>query len=265
MGYFFMNIKVGDIFGELTVFDLTAGVRKKGDKKYLAICKCSCGAEHSTERHNLLTGNTTRCQSCARKKRGESNKRHGHSPSAGSKLEVSCYTRWQAMKARCNNPNDTRWLDYGGRGISVCAAWMESYDNFLSDMGLLPSLAHQIDRINNGGNYEPSNCRWALRKENSNNKRNNRVIAAFGESKTLQQWAEFSGVSAPTIARRLGYGWTFENAVSVSADNSKKPPKYKTPDGEFFSLSQVAEHYGMSISGVASRFAGQLYKDWVKC
>jgi len=260
-----MSVKIGDKFGSLTVSGFSVAERKSGRKYVLVSCSCDCGGSHNTEEQNLRSGNTSRCRACyAVSVKGRATK-HGHSPSVGNKLEVSCYTRWQAMKARCNNPNDTRWSDYGGRGISVCQAWMESYDSFLSDMGLLPSLGHQIDRINNDGNYEPSNCRWVLRKENSNNKRNNHIITAFGKSKTLQQWADTYGIDSSTIRRRIKLGWNAENAVSLSAENSKKPPKYKTPDGEFYSLSQAAEHYGMSVSGVASRFSGKLYKDWVKC
>lgn len=83
------------------------------------------------------------------------------------------YHRWNDIKQRCNNPNDSSYSRYGGRGISVCDRWLgeNGFDNFLNDMGDLPSPKHSIDRVNNDGNYEPLNCRWATDSEQALNRR----------------------------------------------------------------------------------------------
>jgi hypothetical protein len=82
------------------------------------------------------------------------------------------YTSWQAMKARCSNPNLSAFKYYGGRGISVCARWRDSFEEFLADMGRRPSMAHTLDRFpNNNGNYEPGNVRWATKSEQLKNRR----------------------------------------------------------------------------------------------
>jgi hypothetical protein len=118
------------------------------------------------------------------------------------------------MKERCTN---TAFKNYGGRGISVCQRWADSFEVFISDMGPRPSPKHSIDRIDNDGNYEPGNCRWATNLEQARNRRTNRVITLDGESLCLVDWAKRTGVDHRTISERLRKGWDERRAVLTPA------------------------------------------------
>ncbi len=122
------------------------------------------------------------------------------------------YTSWLKAKERCFDKNNNRYYSHGGRGISVCDRWRYSYENFISDMGRAPSPKHSLDRINNDGNYEPSNCRWATPKEQANNRRSNRVFVINGEAINLSQASSKYGLHRDTISKRLSKGWTIEKA-----------------------------------------------------
>ena len=125
------------------------------------------------------------------------------------------YQAWSDIKRRCHNPNEKRYAKYGGRGIKVCKRWRESFLNFFEDMGIRPQ-GKSIDRINNDGDYEPSNCRWATRIEQSNNRTNTRKLEYNGETKTAAQWDRTMGLGAGTIFKRIKYrGWTVDAAIST--------------------------------------------------
>jgi hypothetical protein len=130
--------------------------------------------------------------------------RHGHARKGKSTGE---YFTWQSMIQRCKNPNSVQYPRYGGRGISVCEQWNE-FAVFLRDMGERPSPGHSIDRFpDKNGNYEPGNCRWATRKEQGRNTRQNRLITIKGETRCLIEWAEHIGINKGTITSRLDRGW----------------------------------------------------------
>lgn len=120
---------------------------------------------------------------------------------------------WAAMIQRCTNPNSAKWKDYGARGISVHPRWRQSFRSFFDDVGSRPSPQHSLDRIDNDGNYEPRNVRWATRKEQARNKRSSRVLTVGGESATLAEWVERTGIGKSTIRERLNRGWSEERAV----------------------------------------------------
>lgn len=115
---------------------------------------------------------------------------HGHTRGYKTSKE---YNSWLSMKARCYNPNHEHFHFYGGRGIKICDRWLNSFENFLSDMGTAPSPTHSIDRIDNDGNYEQSNCRWLTHKEQCNNRRNNIYFTMDGITKTLAEWCTENG------------------------------------------------------------------------
>lgn len=125
------------------------------------------------------------------------------------------YNIWCNMKTRCLCPTHSSYHHYGARGISVCERWM-TYQNFLADMGRAPSPRHSIDRIDNDGNYEPANCRWATQKEQNCNQARNTKLTHLGRTMTINEWAKELGISCRTLrARVMRYGWSPERALTV--------------------------------------------------
>ena len=128
------------------------------------------------------------------------------------------YSLWEGMKARCLNPNNSGFKYYGARGITVCDRWRKSFQHFISDMGERPSRQHSLDRIDNNGNYEPGNCRWATTSEQADNKRSSKFVIYRGTSTTISQAIRLAGsppVSRRVAVQRLKLGWTVEDAVET--------------------------------------------------
>lgn len=125
---------------------------------------------------------------------------------------TSTYRSWGSMNTRCKNPSNHNYSKYGGRGIKVCSRWSNSFENFYKDMGDRPD-GTSLDRINNDGNYCKSNCRWSSPKEQSNNRRSNRLITWQNITLTLKQWTETLEVPLSRIAYRLDHVWTVEDAL----------------------------------------------------
>lgn len=126
------------------------------------------------------------------------------------------YKCWDHMVYRCVNPDSEAYANYGGRGITVCERWRDSFDAFLNDMGSRPSRLHTIDRIDNDGNYEPGNCRWATKREQANNKRDTVKVAYHGREVTISDLRLAAGLKHSTLFMRIQkYGWSLEDAVST--------------------------------------------------
>jgi len=128
------------------------------------------------------------------------------------------YSIWADILKRCQNINSQAYPNYGGRGIKVCDEWSKSFIAF-RDWSLSNKYADnlEIDRIDNNGDYCPSNCRWTTRLINSRNKRSNRILEVNGEKQPLQFWAEKLGVPHGTIQKRINRGWSVEDAVSIAS------------------------------------------------
>lgn len=133
------------------------------------------------------------------------------------------YQTWQDMRQRCSNPDNHNFKNYGARGITICERWA-TFVGFVADMGERPT-GKSLDRINNDGNYEPSNCRWATRKEQRDNQRTCRVISYNGQTDILSNWAKRIGIQRATLAYRLDHGWPLSRAMSsVMAHAAKGQP-----------------------------------------
>ena len=195
---------VGQRFGKLVVTDEAGFADKPYGRVRMVLCECDCGGKLTVALVSLDSGKTVSC-GCVRKSRlGDATRTHGKSRSA-------TYLIWRSMKSRCLVPTNEHFSYYGGRGIAVCDRWMV-FENFLADMGERPS-GMTLDRINNNGNYEPGNCRWATRLTQSQNTRRNNVLTIKGETKCISEWARVSGVHIQTLLSRIRRGITGEQLL----------------------------------------------------
>jgi len=164
------------------------------DRRWYWHCICRCGAKRQVRADSLRAGITTRCMACSKTS-------HGYS-------RTSEYVIWIRMRSRCYNSNHVHFSDYGGRlvPIKVCDRWLKSFDNFLADMGRRPGPNYTLDRKNNNGNYSKSNCRWATKSEQSNNRRNNVFVRYAGRRITLAMLADRLGIKRNTLYERYRRG-----------------------------------------------------------
>lgn len=191
------KVNIGDRFGRLTVVSVDHTDRATHRTWFL--CKCDCGNLKTIVSYSLTQGNTQSCGCLQKEKASKAKLTHG-------KTSTKEYRAYRHMKYRCLDTKDKDYHNYGGRGITICERWLESFENFYEDMGDAPSPVHQIDRIDVNGNYEPENCRWATLKQQQNNKRTNKHIIYQGETKTVSEWADYFGISSRIIHQRISYG-----------------------------------------------------------
>jgi len=183
-------------FGRLTCLhrvDPPESVVNDGYRYYL--CQCSCGNEVVVQLTHLLSGHTKSCGCLSSELSAE---RARLLKTTHGMYGTKEYNSWNAMVDRCTNAKYHRYGDYGGRGIKVCDRWLNSVENFYSDMGDKP-IGMSIDRIDNDGDYTPDNCRWATAKEQSRNRRNNRLI----EGKSMAEWCEENDLNYKVVFGRL--------------------------------------------------------------
>jgi hypothetical protein len=170
-------------------------------------CLCDCGNSKVIRGDKLRNGETRSCGCFARESASERFTKHG-----GRKTKL--YGIWSGMVNRVTNPNNDRYDSYGGRGIKVCDRWMD-FGNFRNDMGDTYRPGLTIERIDNDGNYEPGNCRWATWQEQARNKRTSHIIAREGEGIALAEAVEGTGIKYSTVEARINaYGWSTERALT---------------------------------------------------
>jgi hypothetical protein len=226
----------GQIFGRLTAVEFShddVSPRKGGGKNYCLMwkCKCACGKTVTINAKKLKSGNTKSCGCLLIEQRIT----HGRHKSRE-------YRTWIGIKSRCYNPNNTGYPSYGGRGIKVCDRWLESFENFLADMGECPDFSMSIDRIDNDGDYAPDNCEWRTIGEQANNRRDNRLLEFAGRTQTVAQWARKFGISPITIGSRLRDGWSVKRALTTPA----KVIDILEFNGKKQNLAQWSAEFGIS-------------------
>lgn len=191
------DFTIGSKFGKLTI----VGEPVSRNGRYWP-CRCDCGGEASVSVSDLNKRAITNggCSKCFRVK-------HGHGKSSDA-----TYSKYQAMRQRCENDKHKSYAVYGGRGIKICNHWV-NFANFLTDMGECPSDKHSIERKNSDGNYEPDNCKWATVTEQANNKRSNVKVEIDGmKFSSLKRAADHFGISYGVVRGRLARG----NSIEVS-------------------------------------------------
>ena len=240
--------ETGKTYGKLTVIEF-AYVKRTVHW----LCQCECGNTVVVSGHHLRKGGVTTC-GCVHYKAG------GHS---GSPL----YKRWQTIKDRCYNPKNPAYKNYGGRGITVSERWMESFVNFLEDMGEPPFVGATVERIDNDSGYSRDNCKWATRHEQMANSRTTRLLTYKGETKCLGEWARGLGIDPKSLHYRLKKGWPFEKALTAPAT----PPRLSRVrmiayNGETHCVSDWARKLGIHQATLSERLKrGWPLEDAMSC
>lgn len=192
----------GKRFGRLTVKEKVVNLNKK-NRTARWLCICDCGGEKTVRADTLKGGHCLSC-GCLKKEQDRKNLTQNHSHlQSGSRI----YGIWQGMKRRCQNTKEKKYHRYGGRGIKVCQEWEESFQSFYNwalENGYKEDLT--LERKNNDGNYEPSNCTWATVKEQCNNRCTNIVVEVEGETLNLQELSGKYGINYSLIHSRYSRG-----------------------------------------------------------
>lgn len=206
---------IGDKFGRWTVISFS-----HVDESNILFfnCECSCGTKKKVRKGGLKQGAS---RSCGCLNLELVRKRAIQKKAKGRVKDERLYNIWQSMKQRCNDENHSEFQRYGMRGIEVNEKWNNSYAEFKSwalNNGYSDELS--IDRIDNDGDYTPSNCRWSTPKEQANNRSNSLNISFEGEEMTLAQWSEKLNIPYSCLYGRLNNGWSVERSFSTPSRGS---------------------------------------------
>lgn len=186
----------GQIFGRLTVLGFL-GI--KGTNS-MWLCKCECGNISHKVGTTILRGLIVSCGCFQREQSSKRLRTHGMT-------NTPEFETWHSMLSRCRLPSVPNFHRYGGRGITVCERWQDSFENFYADMGDRPTSKHSIERRDNDGDYTPENCYWGTEEEQQNNKSGTKRVVYQGESLSIAQWSRKLGINRHTLYNRLKSDW----------------------------------------------------------
>jgi hypothetical protein len=190
----------GQVFERLTVL---AFAGKHGRGQSLFLCRCICGTEKVVPAKGLRSGESRSCGCLQREHAARQALKNKYKDGRCSLRE---YWLWWGVKERCLNTSDKSYPRYGGRGITICARWLESFENFYADMGECPP-GLTLERKDNALGYSPENCVWATYTQQARNTRRNRILTLDGVSKSLVEWSESTGLPYSALHDRLVRGW----------------------------------------------------------
>lgn len=194
-------------FYKLLVLYQIPGSRKSPSK---VACQCECGNKTIQFKNSITSGRVKSC-SCYKNELARKNHlKHGL-------RKHPIYSIWNAMIQRCYNPKNKSFHNYGGRGIKVCDEWKQSFYSFYLNIGNRPSAKHTLDRINNDGNYEPTNVKWSLPHEQANNTRANHWLEFDGKKITMAQASKKFGISYSKLKKRIYKGHSLHDIIADSS------------------------------------------------
>jgi hypothetical protein len=201
-------IEVGHKFTRLTVVSpAETRILKGGQRRSQWVCRCDCGAQLNVMDADLKSGNTKSCGCLLRDIAPFVQRTHGQ-------RHTSTYNVWHNMKRRCCDPSNHAYRWYGGRGIYVYEPWLESFENFLRDMGHKPT-DRTLGRIDNDGPYSPENCRWETPYEQQCNTTRNVWIEFRGERMIMFEAIRRAGLTVGAVYQRLRNGWALDRALAT--------------------------------------------------
>lgn len=201
-GQKFGRIRVGQFIGRVKFPSGVSATKWRG--------QCECGNPWEGLGRDLRKGTTQSC-GCLHREITSARVVHGFTRNG---IHTPEYRAWRSMFSRCSNPKVYNYNNYGGRGIKVCGRWRESFENFLTDMGLRPSPKHSIDRINNDKDYSKGNCKWSTKAEQSRNRRSTVLLTFENKTLCLNEWAAATGLHRSTLRRRIRKGWSVQQVLT---------------------------------------------------
>lgn len=202
---------IGKKFGRWTVIDYAPPDIYSGKRHLRWLCRCDCGTVRSVKAQSLKRGASKSCgcyHSELMETVGKVNKTHGMS-------ETRLYRIYKHMRTRCYNPNDIRYSNYGGKGVTICDEWskFEPFAEWALSHGYDDALS--IDRIDVNGDYSPENCRWVSNREQANNRTSNKNYTFNGETHNIAEWADIYSMNYKKLYKRLHVGWDIERALTT--------------------------------------------------